>query len=52
MKYYAGLDVAIKETFICVVDEEGKRVFESKAFTDPQAIYDELAKSGETIKRI
>ena len=46
MKYYAGLDVAIKETFVCIVDEEGERVFESKVPTDPQPIYEELAKSG------
>lgn len=52
MKYYAGLDVAMKETFICVLDEEGKRVFESKAPTDPQPIYDELAKSGVLLEKI
>lgn len=38
MKYYAGQDVAIKERFMCVVDEVGKRVFESKASTSPQTI--------------
>lgn len=41
MKYYAGLDAAMKETFMCIVDEEGKRVLESKAPTDPQAICEE-----------
>ena len=24
MKYYAGLDVSIKETSVCIVDEAGK----------------------------
>jgi len=24
MKYYAGLDVSVKETAICIVDETGK----------------------------
>lgn len=52
MKYYAGLDVAMKETFMCVVDEEGKRVFESKASTDPQAICDELSKGGVRLEKI
>jgi hypothetical protein len=33
IKYYAVLDVAIKETFTCVLNEEGKRIFESKALT-------------------
>lgn len=52
MKYYAGLDVAMKETFICIVNEEGKRVFESKAITDPRPIYDELSKSGFELEKI
>jgi transposase len=52
MKHYVGLDVAMKETFMCVVDEEGKRVFESKAPTGPQTIYDELAKSGVRLKKV
>lgn len=52
MKYYAGLDVAMKDTFMCVVDEEGKRVFESKAPTDPQAICDELAESGVRLEKV
>jgi transposase len=42
----------MKETFMCVVDEEGKRVFESKAPTGPQTIYDELAKSGVRLKKV
>jgi len=52
MKYYAGLDVAMKETFLCVVNEEGKRMFESKAPTDAQAIYEELAKSEFKLEKI
>ena len=52
MKYYAGLDIAMKETFLCVVNEEGKRMFESKACTDPQAIYDELARSGVQLEKV
>ena len=52
MKYYAGLDVAMKETFMCVVDEAGKRVFESKATTCPQALYDELIKSGVGLEKV
>lgn len=52
MKYYAGLDVAMKETFICVLNEEGKRIFESKASTDPQPIYEELAKSGVELEKV
>ncbi len=45
MKYYAGLDVAMKETFICVLDEGGKRIYEGKSNTNPDRIYEALAKS-------
>lgn len=38
MKYYAGLDVSMKETFICVVDWEGNIVFEGQTQTEPEAI--------------
>lgn len=52
MKYYAGLDVAMKETFMCILDENGKRVFESKSATDPQPIYEELKKSGVELEKV
>lgn len=52
MRYYAGLDVALKETFMCIVDETGKRVFESKAATNPQALYKELTKSGISLEKV
>src|SRR3954464_10248112 len=38
MKYSVGLDVSVKETAICIVDEAGKVVRESKVATEPQAI--------------
>jgi hypothetical protein len=46
MKYYAGLDVSMKETFICILSEAGEKVYESHTYTDPQSIYDDLNKSG------
>ena len=52
MRYYAGLDVSIKATNICVLNEEGKRIFESKASTDPLAIYEELSKSGVELEKV
>lgn len=52
MKYYAGLDVAMKETFICVLSEEGERIFESKTHTNPLTIYEELAKSGVELEKV
>ena len=38
MKHSVELDVSVKETAICIVDEDGKVVRESKAATEPQAI--------------
>ena len=38
MEYFAGLDVAMKETAICVVDAEGRTVIEGKALSWPDAI--------------
>lgn len=38
MKYYAGLDVSMEETSVCVVDESGSFVREGKVSTDPAAI--------------
>ena len=42
----------MKETFICVLNEEGERIFESKTPTDPQPIYEELAKSGAKLEKV
>src|SRR5258706_3680035 len=36
MKHYAGLDVSVKETSICIVDETGKICRELKVPSDPE----------------
>jgi hypothetical protein len=36
MKYYAGLDVSIKETALCIVDEVGKICREVKVVSHPE----------------
>ena len=36
MKHYAGLDVSVKETAICVVDEEGQIFREMKVPSHPE----------------
>jgi transposase len=51
MEYFAGLDVSMDETHICVVDRDGGLVLETKAKTSPEAIAAELAKAPEC-KRI
>lgn len=38
MTCYVGLDVSMKETAICVVDEMGDRIWDGKSRTDPDAI--------------
>jgi transposase len=45
MDYFAGLDISMDETHICVVDREGMVIHESKAASTAQAIADELAKA-------
>jgi transposase len=51
MSYYAGLDISMKETAICIVDESGAIVKESSVSTDPFAITTYLNKSGFEIKK-
>ena len=38
MTCYVGLDVSMKETAICVVDEAGERIWAGTSRTDPDAI--------------
>ena len=42
MEYFAGLDVSIEETAICVVGDDGKVVLETEVPTEPQLIADAL----------
>ncbi len=44
MKHYIGLDVSMKRTFICVLNEQGKIVHEGSENTDPHHIADYLSK--------
>jgi transposase len=46
MKHYIGLDVSMKRTFICVVNEQGKIVHEGSEKTDPVLIANYLSKNG------
>jgi transposase len=45
MDYFAGLDISMDETHVCVVDREGEVVRESKTASMAQAIAEELAKA-------
>ena len=37
MKYFAGLDVSLEETAICVDDEVGRMIKEARAASEPDA---------------
>ena len=45
MKYYAGLDVAMKETFLCILDETGKKVYEVKTPSTSEGIFEEIGRA-------
>jgi transposase len=38
MDRFAGLDVSVKETSICIVDDPGKIVREAKVASEPEAL--------------
>ncbi len=51
MKHYVRLDVSMKETFICVVDETGKIIYERRVQTDPELIAEQLKKSQVKVEK-
>jgi transposase len=52
MDYFAGLDVSVKETSVCIVDDAGKIVREAKVASEPEALLQVLTKSNYRFKRI
>lgn len=52
MTYFAGLDVSLEETAICVVDETGRIVKEARAASDPQELSAVLRKIDLPLERI
>ena len=52
MEYYAGLDVSLEATSVCVVNAEGKVVREGKLPSEPDAIELFLAEWGLHLKRV
>lgn len=52
MRYYAGLDVSLEETAICIVDETGEVIRELRAASEPDALIETLAATGLEFERI
>src|SRR6516165_7263300 len=52
MVHFVGLDVSVKATSVCVVDEAGKVILEQKAATDPADIIAILTSLGVSFGRI
>src|ERR1700704_2861300 len=52
MAHFVGLDVSVRETSVCVVDDAGKVILEQKVPTEPAAIIGLLTSLGATYGRI
>jgi transposase len=52
MKQYFGLDVSQKETWLCVVDEQGRILFEGKAKSTPGALAEIIRNCAPHAERI
>ena len=52
MAHFVGLDVSVKETSVCVVDDAGKVILEQKVPTEPADIIALLTSLGVTYGRI
>jgi transposase len=52
MNYFAGLDVSVKNTSVCIVDEIGKIVREVKVASEPEALLAVLKNPAYRFKRI
>ena len=52
MDYFAGLDVSVKKTSVCIVDDTGKIVRELKVASEPEALLAVLTNPAYRFKRI
>jgi hypothetical protein len=52
MDHFAGLDVSVKETSVCIVDDTGKIVREVKVASEPEALLAVLKNPAYHFKRI
>ena len=52
MAYFAGLDVSVKETSVCIVDDAGKIVREARVASEPEALLQVLMNTLYRFKRV
>src|SRR6202166_908284 len=52
MDYFAGLDVSVKETSVCIVDDSGRIVREVRVVSEPEALLPVLTNPAYHFKRI
>src|SRR3954467_2783013 len=52
MDHFAGMDVSVKETSVCIVDDTGKIVREVKVASEPDALLAVLRNPAYHFKRI
>jgi hypothetical protein len=52
MNHYAGIDVSLEDSCICVIDANGKVVREGKISSEPTALIAWLSAVGVTLTRI
>jgi transposase len=52
MEYYAGIDVSLEFSSVCVVDAKGKVVRESKVRSEPETLVAFLAGLGIVVTRV
>ena len=52
MDYYAGIDVSLEESSVCVVDTDGKIVREAKVLSEPDALISWFGGLGLGLSRI
>ena len=52
MDYYAGIDVSLEQSSVCVVDATGKIVCEAKVASEPEALVRFFGQLGVPVTRI
>src|SRR6516162_2205492 len=52
VEYFAGLDVSLEETAICIIDDNGQIVREARIASEPEALVGFFRASGMAMKRV